>query len=170
MKLDLREAIRLHKQGCPTQELGVVPATDIPVEWNPFRPWAEQRVFMKPQEFLDLVTDPYSWDEGSITSIQEGLTSGHSLHALMLEIDVDTLKVEGHEGRHRAYYAMEAGIPCVPVAIIHRRRNSEGFLRDTPVQCPVIRENLKTESGRPLNTALVRAIIGHCKVPIKKWY
>jgi len=124
-----------------------VPSTDIPIDWNDYKLFAQQRVFMKPLTFLDLCGAPLGgFSQSSIDSIEEGISSGNDLEALFMDVDIDTKKVTSHEGRHRAFWAWKKGIRCVPVILYHNQRNPEGFLRFTDAEKPIRPLQLRTEA------------------------
>jgi len=98
-------------------------------------------------KFLDLCGAPLGgFSAQSIKGIAEGLESGRPLEALYLDVDVDKMIVEKHEGRHRAYYAWKQGWPYVPVIIYHNFRNLQGFLRFKEVEKRIDVSKLRTEA------------------------
>jgi len=140
MRRELRERYellaRIHSS---TGGQDYVPGTDIRIEWSEYNRFAQERVFMKPLDFLALCAPPlfgktkehpFGFYEPSVRDIDQAICSGEPLWALFLDVDISKNMVVGHEGRHRAYWAWKKGLKLVPVMIFHRR--DRGYVEAKP--------------------------------------
>jgi len=118
------------------------------VRWNPYKEYAQQRVWITPEEFLRLCTppmygtkkQPFDFSKHSIKGLEKVFDKGEELYALRLDVRPDG-KVVGHEGRHRAYVAYKRDWKKIPVTIWHE--DSTGHL--TEVKKPFEISKLKRE-------------------------
>jgi hypothetical protein len=92
-------------------------------------PASAELVTMTPDEYLGLTGVPLwlreqgvgGWDsDPDYVKLTERIREGKPVDALWLDVDVDTGKVTGQEGRHRALIAKQLGIEHVPVILFHR--------------------------------------------------
>lgn len=101
-----------------------LPGTSIPVRWETMGgPQTTTKVWMKPEEFLSYTTPPDygagGFSQSSLKSLTEVLTEkGEEFYSPYLTVRFRDNQVTGHEGRHRAYWAMLQNIPRIPVYIV----------------------------------------------------
>jgi hypothetical protein len=97
-------------------------------EWPQYRE-EQERVWMTPEEYLKLVPSPGYWLPTSYKEITELMTKGtikgkkEDFLSPYLEVEETGCRVQGHEGRHRAYWFYNQGIPCMPVLLTHWHKN-----------------------------------------------
>lgn len=118
------------KKRCPAYVEGqdMIPQVGIPVKWE-FTSYRDEqeRVWMPPEEYLRLVPSPGYWLPTSYGEITELMTKGtikskkEEFLSPYLEVEEKGCRVTGHEGRHRAYWFLNQGIPCMPVLIEHMK-------------------------------------------------
>lgn len=115
-----------------------------------YRPQSEKLVEMTPKEFLKL-TIPHKYGkfllnpavvsaqdlppvigELNLTGLKQKLVNGDKLDALYLDVDVNTFKVQRHEGRHRALAAAQLGIETVPVLLYARDGYDWALAKELP--------------------------------------
>jgi len=122
------------------------PNIEIPepkeIQWNEYSRQSQQRIWMKPEEFLQLVASPNGFTDSSIKSIETRLRKGEPLWSLRLDVRPDG-QVVGHEGRHRAYVGMKHGWKKVPVIIWHEDEAGHLKIAEKRFSIP----NLKQEVG-----------------------
>lgn len=85
-----------------------------------YRKDSEKLVWMTPQQFRSLTTDPIDYDEPSLTKLKQRMKNGEPIDACWLDVETKTWKVQNHEGRHRAKAAQELGIEKIPVVLYAR--------------------------------------------------
>jgi hypothetical protein len=102
-----------------------LPGTNIPVHWETMGgPETTTKVWMSPEEYLGYTTPPDYGEKGgfseeSIKSLTEEFTKkGEHMDSPYLTVRYSDNQVTGHEGRHRAYWAILQGIPKIPVYIV----------------------------------------------------
>ena len=99
-----------------------LPVVGSDVFYNEFNKFEQQRIWMPPELFLRLVPSPNPWEWSKLEDIYNGQREGRPMESLTLNVIADTGKVTSHEGRHRARWAYEMGVPCMPVTLIHQCR------------------------------------------------
>lgn len=82
--------------------------------------WKGKIIWMSPQKFLSLVRPlKAEWvNHDSMKNIEQRLTNNLPMDPLVLEVDMSSRKIIGHEGRHRAIKCIELGIKSVPVLVV----------------------------------------------------
>jgi len=108
-----------------------------------YHPESEKLVWMKPSEFLALTPPIHTFDEPSKTNIAERIKSGKEIDALWLDVNVDSYKVQQHEGRHRAKVAQELGVEKIPVVLYAKNGNEFVKSNELPPVELLIREDSK---------------------------
>ena len=87
-------------------------------------------VILKPEEFLKFTTDKWDdqiWkafkEDGVTKDLTEKMKRGVKIHTPFLDVNrkLKEYIIGGHEGRHRAISAVEAGIKEMPVYIFNRK-------------------------------------------------
>ena len=86
-----------------------------------YKPRSEKLVWMSPRMFLSLSTPAY-YDQPTLENLQKKIKNKEPLDALWFDVDVNTRKVQRHEGRHRAKAAQKLGIEKVPVILYAKDR------------------------------------------------
>jgi hypothetical protein len=122
-------------------------------------------VFMTPMKYLSLGM-PYEyridWDDeqfDQVNNVRDKIKRGIPIDPLLLFIDIDTNRVTGEDGVHRALAAKELGIKKVPVYIIYTKRVADKKLRhfDHPDICESRhRPGICTDSLYGVNTIGVK--------------
>jgi len=81
--------------------------------------WKGKIVWMTPQKFLSLAAPLHDSmiKPDSMEKMRKRLGENLPTDPLTLRVDMESKKVTGHEGRHRAKVAIEKGIESVPVFI-----------------------------------------------------
>jgi len=81
--------------------------------------WKGKIVYMSPEKFLRLAVPipDNQLDPKSLERIESRMRNQLPLDFCVLEVDMKTKKVTGHEGRHRCKVAKKLGIDRVPVLI-----------------------------------------------------
>jgi len=97
-----------------------------------YRPKSEKLMWMTPQQFRSLTTDPISYDEPSLTKLKQRMKRGDPIDACWLDVDSKTWRVQRHEGRHRAKAAQELGIEKIPVILFSK----DGYEWDSSDKLP----------------------------------
>jgi len=141
-KMSPREFMDLNKKD-------KVPTTNIPILWHYHKPYGQERRWMKPLDFLSFThapkygpkEQPYAFSKGSLKGLDKAFSKGKEMYSLRLDVDIDKMKVVGHEGRHRAYWAYKKGLPYVPVIVWHQH----GW-KITDVKKPLDMSKIKTEA------------------------
>jgi ribosomal protein L40E len=99
-----------------------LPGTNIPIHWERMGgPETTTKVWMSPEEFLSYTTPPdYStgFSKESLKGLDEAFAKGEELYSPYLTVRYRDNQVTGHEGRHRAYWAIKHGIKKIPVYIV----------------------------------------------------
>jgi hypothetical protein len=89
---------------------------------------------MNPYDFIRLTinqgdVDQWIKEEAEYTKTVEEYNEfarkGDSIHPPWLEIDMETGKVVGHEGRHRSAALIKEGVKQIPVAVMLRKGSRE---------------------------------------------
>lgn len=101
-----------------------------------WHPESQEVVVMSPQEFLAKSAAPEdgSWIRHDRKQIRERIRLGLPLDPPWLDIDHNSGRVLGHEGRHRALASIEEGLTEIPVVIFHLR-GSIGNYVDLTTDC-----------------------------------
>lgn len=81
--------------------------------------WKGKIVYMSPDKFLRLAAPLPDWaiNKESLKKIEDRMKGQLPLDFCVLEVDMKTKTVTGHEGRHRCMAAKKLGIEKVPVLI-----------------------------------------------------
>lgn len=95
--------------------------------------WKGKIVYMTPDKFLHLAAPlpEMAINKASIEKLKERFENNMPVDPLILFVDMNTKKVTGHEGRHRAMVCKNVGINKVPVFIF----TGSGYTR-TPKWSP----------------------------------
>lgn len=108
-------------------------------------------VYMSPSKFLSLAI-PTRYDSGSIRYLQ----STDSWEMPFLQVNIDTGRVIGHEGRHRCYILQQKGVKKIPVQLCFYKEEKE----------PSIMWGIEKKRVRPIDA--IGYPISKCKININQ--
>jgi hypothetical protein len=109
------------------EEPEYLPNTSIKIKWERLgNPAGTTRVWMTPEEYLSYTPPPSGgkFSPDSLKWLRESYTlKGGEFVTPYLDVRFKDNQVTGHEGRHRAYWAMLQNITKIPVLIVWEDKN-----------------------------------------------